>query len=205
MRRNRFWNVSVAAASAAALAGITTEALAQAQEPAQTRAAAAPALAPAAAAPPSASSLDQFGWLRGCWAGKVEKYDFIEQWSPPRAGMMVGVSHTMVQDRQPAAATRTTDYSYLRLEGRADGIYYVAIASGKKEQAFKFDSAREEDGRTHYTFTNPGQGFPERIVYVRGTAGWLYANVMGKVGGKQKDIVYPMRHVDCGTGALIED
>ena len=204
MRRNRFWNVSVAAACAATLVGVTMGALAQTQEPAQTRAAATPTPAPAAAAPSSGSSLDQFGWLRGCWAGKVEKYDFIEQWSPPRAGMMVGVSHTMVQDKQPAA-TRTGDYSYLRLEARADGIYYIAIASGKKEEAFKFDSAREEDGRTHYTFTNPGQGFPERIVYVRGNGGWLYANVIGKVGGKQKDIVYPMQHVDCGTGALLQD
>ena len=206
MRRNRFCHILVAAASAATLSAIGTGAQAQAPEPAQPPATAAPAPAPATpAAPASASSLDQFGWLRGCWAGKVERYDFIEQWSAPRAGMMVGVSHMMAQDRQQAAPPRTADFSYLRLEGRADGVYYVVIPSGKKEAAFRFDSAREEEGRTAYTFINPGEGFPERIVYTRGAGGWLYAKVAGKVGGQQKDIVYPMRHVDCLTGAVIED
>jgi hypothetical protein len=56
-----------------------------------------------------------------------------------------------------------------------------------------------------YTFNNPGEGFPERIVYVRGAGGWLYARVQGKVGAQEKNITYPMRRVDCVTGAFIED
>jgi len=118
---------------------------------------------------------------------------------------MVGVSHMMMQDRQQTAQPRTADYTYLRLEQRSDGIYYAAIPSGKKETVFKFESAHEDEGRTGYTFINPGEGFPERIVYTKGTQGWLYAKVAGKVGGQQKDITYPMRHVDCLTGAFIED
>jgi hypothetical protein len=119
--------------------------------------------------------------------------------------MMIGFSHTTVQDKQRAAAMRTDDYSYLRLEARADGVYYIAIPSGKKEAAFKLTSTREENGRMLYTFTNPADEFPQRIVYVRGKEGWLYAQVAGKVGSEQKEVTYPMQRVDCATGALVAD
>ena len=199
---NRSWYMLIAAAGAAALLAVRVHAQAQAPESAQAPSPPAAAPAPAPAAP--AASLDQLAWLRGCWAGKVEQWDFIEQWSAPRAGMMVGVSHSMVQDK-PAGSLRTDDYSYLRLEARADGIYYVAIPSGKKETAFKFASAREEDGRMAYTFANPGDQFPQQIIYVRGHEGWLYAQVAGKVGNEQKKVIYPMRRVDCATGALMDN
>src|SRR5271170_25388 len=100
-----------------------------------------PAPGPAAPEPPhpppaASPALGQLAWLRGCWAGNVNRRDFLEQWLPPRADMMVGVSHTVVQ-RNNDASVRTEDYTYLRLEARADGVYYVAIPSGKKELAFK--------------------------------------------------------------------
>ena len=198
---NRSWYVMIAAASAAVLLAGRLHAETQPQAPAEPPAPAAAAPAIPAATPP----LEELAWLRGCWSGKVERYDFIEQWSPPRAGMMIGFSHTTVQDKQLAAAARTDDYSYLRLEARADGIYYIAIPSGKKQIAFKLASTREENGRMLYTFTNPTDEFPQRIVYVRGREGWLYAQVAGKVGSEQKEITYPMQHVDCATGALIAD
>jgi hypothetical protein len=176
MNRSRY--VMIAAASAALL--LAGRLYAQTQPPEPAPAAAAPA-APAATPP-----LEELAWLRGCWTGKVDRYDFIEQWSPPRAGMMIGFSHTTVQDKQHAAAARTDDYSYLRLEARADGIYYVAIPSGKKEAAFKLTSAREESGRMLYTFTNPADEFPQRIAMCE-ARGWLYAQVAG-CRSEQKEI-----------------
>ena len=209
MRMNRCRYIMIAAASA--VCSIASVASAQMQAPAQPPPSAPepPATTSPAPAPPeqassaTAPALEQLAWLRGCWAGKVDRFDFIEQWSAPRAGMMVGVSQTTVQDKQKGA--RTDDYTYLRLEARADGLYYVAISSGKKESAFKFASATEDKGHTAYTFTAPGEGFPQRIVYVRGAGGWLYAQVAGKVGGQAKEVTYPMRRVDCATGALIEN
>src|SRR5215831_18899700 len=41
-------------------------------------------------------SLEALAWLRGCWLGNVNRREFLEQWSPPRGGMMVGFSHTVV-------------------------------------------------------------------------------------------------------------
>jgi hypothetical protein len=169
--------------------------------PAQT----APAkTAPQQEAPQNASSpLDQLAWLRGCWAGKVERFDFVESWLPARGGMMVGINQTIVRERNKSRATQTQEFQYLRLEERADGVYYVAIPSGKKESAFKLTSVGEELGRQAYTFTNSGNEFPQQIVYLHGREGWLFAKVSGTTANHPNptEVTYPMQHVDCATGA----
>jgi hypothetical protein len=160
--------------------------------------AAAPPAAPTTSA--ASTTLAALAWLRGCWAGKVDVYDFIEQWLPPRAGMMVGVSHTLVQDRKQPSGVRTEDYEYLRLEARADGVYYIASPSRKDEVGFKLTGTASDQGDTTFTFSNPSEGFPQRIVYRHTKAGSLYAEVGGKVDGRDKAVTYPMHPVDCVTG-----
>lgn len=163
-----------------------------------------PAAPEAPPAPPAASpSLAQLAWLRGCWAGNVNRRDFIEQWLPPRADMMVGVSHTVVQ-RKNSAEMRTEDYTYLRLEARTDGVYYVAAPSGKKEMAFRLTGVANDKGVMGFTFTGPGDSFPQRIVYRHTETGELFAGVGGKVDGKDNEVIYPMHHVDCATGESVK-
>ena len=187
--------------------------VAVAQTPPPSAPSAAPAAPPSAnapAPPPSTSvpavagsALDQLSWLRGCWAGKVGQFDYVESWLAERGGMMVGINQTIVPDGKPASGFKTQDYQYLRLEQRPDGIYYVAIPSGEKEIAFKLTSVGEELGRKAYTFTNPSDEFPKQIVYTRGKEGWLYAKVGGEVAKHPKEVTYPMQHVDCVTGTLL--
>jgi len=154
----------------------------------------------------AASALDQFAWLRGCWAGKVERREFIESWLPARGGMMVGIGHTVLQEKKKRGGEqKTSEFQYLRLEERADGVYYIAVESGTKETTFKFTSVGDEMGRKAYTFVNPVDTFPQKIVYMRGAEGWLYAQVAGKVGNAPKEVTYPMRHVDCVTGATLSE
>ena len=166
---------------------------------------AASAQAPApAAAPPAAvgasPALEQLAWLRGCWTGNVNQRDFMEQWLPPRADMMVGVSHTAVQSGKNPSDTRTEDYTYLRLEARRDGVYYVAIPSGKNELAFKLASVDKDQGDVVFNFTVGTEGFPQRITYRHTANGALFAEVAGKVDGKDNKVIYPMHQVDCVTG-----
>jgi uncharacterized protein DUF6265 len=186
-----------------------------------TTAAPAAPTAPPKAVPGAASpSLDALAWLRGCWKGSAARREFREQWMPAQGGMMVGISHTVVAPKlqgpmqhrldtagkeQDPAAEKTQDFEYLRLETRPDGVYYVDIPSGKTERAFKFTAISEDNGAKLYTFANPVDEFPQRLVYRHGKEGWLYAQVMGKPGAETKDVVYPMRHVDCLTDALLED
>lgn len=149
-----------------------------------------------APAAPSPTPLDALAWLAGCWEGKVNSRDFREEWLPLRGDVMVGASQTAMQGK-------TQDFEYLRLELRADGVYYVALASGKKETAFRMAGKTIDGADEIFTFDSPGGEFPQRIIYRRGTEGWLFAHVEGKLNGEAKQVIYPMRHVDCQSGELI--
>ena len=190
------WAALAAAALAALLAGC-------AAGPAQ-----APAAPPVVAPPPpaivpnpgpvDASSLPSLAWLHGCWAGSVNQRDFREQWSPLRGGMLVGAGHTVNQDK-------TQSYEFLRIEGRGDGIYYVAKPSGQVEAAFKLESIAMDDKDAIFLFANPAHDFPQRIIYRRGSEGWLYATIEGKLNGQDRQVIYPMRRVNCENGEFIRN
>jgi hypothetical protein len=202
----------VAAAVAWACSPANGQTAAQGAEPAT------PAAAPSPAA--AQSSLEALAWLRGCWRGEVNRREFLEQWSPARGGMMVGISHTVttqkfqgtVKEKMDAVGKakagpsneKTQDYEYLRLESRPDGVYYVAIPSGKKEVAFKLTDVADNQGARLFTFSNAVDEFPQRIVYGH-AGGWLYAQVMAKAGEAGRDVTYPMQHVDCATGAILKE
>lgn len=155
------------------------------------------AQAPAVPAPAGdVNAVASLEWLNGCWAGNVNQRDFREQWSPLRGDILVGVGSTVYQGKAQS-------YEYLRLERRPDGVYYVALPSGQKEDAFKLVSITTDDQDMIYTFANPGHDFPQTIIYRRATEGWLYAHVEGKINGEEKKIIYPMRRIDCQSGELI--
>jgi hypothetical protein len=151
-------------------------------------------------APAETGPLAPLAWLEGCWRGAVNRREFLERWMPLRGNLLIGVSHIVMQDR-------TLGFEYLRLESRPDGIYYVASPSGKSESAFRLteQSVDRAEGRNDqiFTFTNPALEFPQKITYRRGADGWLYAAVDGKSGGKDRQVIYPMRRVDCESGEFL--
>ena len=155
-----------------------------------------------AQAPPSTDDpLAPLAWLDGCWRGSVNQRDFREQWMPLRGGMLIGVSQIVM-------GGKTQGYEYLRIEARADGIYYIATPAGAKEDAFKFtgktiDTAGDR-GDELFAFERSSSEFPQRIIYRRASGGWLYAQVEGKVNGAERQVIYPMRRIDCASGAFIE-
>jgi hypothetical protein len=190
----RFSKVSVVIAVAALQAGAAAQVPPAAQTPA------VPA-AKSAETPPSASGpLAPLAWLEGCWSGMVNQREYREQWMPLSGNLMVGVSQTVMQDR-------TLGFEYLRLEPRSDGVHYVAAPSGKNETAFRLTEQTSDRtaGRNDeiFVFTNPAQDFPQKITYRRGPSGWLYATVDGKVGGADRQVIYPMRRIVCESGELI--
>ena len=142
--------------------------------------------------------LAPLAWMRGCWEGKVNQRDFREEWLPTASDMMIGVSQTTLRDK-------TIDFEYLRLESRPEGVFYVAAPSGKNEAAFRLAGQTTSGGDEVFTFVNatPGAEYPQRIIYRHATEGWLYATVEGKIKGMDKQVVFPMRRVDCQTGAVV--
>jgi len=145
-------------------------------------------------------SMPELSWLYGCWGGKVNGRDFREQWMPLRGNTLLGIGSTEFQDK-------LSSYEYLRIESRADGIFYVALPSEQKQEAFKLVSAVKDnrDQSSTFTFENPQHDFPQRIIYRRGTEGWLYATVEGKLQGQDRQVTYPYRRIDCESGEFIRN
>jgi hypothetical protein len=165
----------------------------------------AAALAQTPAPPPEVvklptDSMAELSWLYGCWGGKVNGRDFREQWMPLRGNTLLGIGSTEFEQK-------LSSYEYLRIESRADGIFYVALPSEQKEAAFKLVSAVKDDREkaSVFTFENAQHDFPQRIIYRRGTEGWLYATVEGKLSGQDKQVTYPYRRIDCESGEFIRN
>jgi hypothetical protein len=152
-----------------------------------------------AAVNPASGPLAPLAWMSGCWEGQVNQRDFREEWLPPTGDIMVGVSQTTLRNK-------TIDFEYLRLEQRPEGVFYVAAPSGKNEAAFRLaGQATAAGGDEVFTFVNalPGVEYPQRIIYRHASEGWLYATVEGKIKGADKQVIFPMRRVDCQTGAVV--
>ena len=146
---------------------------------------------------PATGPLAPLAWMRGCWEGKVNQRDFREEWLPLAGDTMIGVSQTTLRGK-------TVDFEYLRLEPRPEGVFYIAAPSGKNEASFRLAGQANAGGDEVFTFVNAASGveFPQRIIYRRASEGWLYATVEGKVNGAEKQVIFPMRRVDCQTGAI---
>jgi len=154
--------------------------------------------APAPAAPPAGdvNNIAGLSWLEGCWAGSVNQRDFREQWMPLRGGMLLGVGSTVHQGK-------TQDFEFMRVESRPDGVYFVTLPSGQRETPFKLTTVATDDKDTIFTFSNPANDFPQNVTYRRGTEGWLYATIDGKIKGEDKQVIFPMRRVGCESGEFI--
>jgi hypothetical protein len=183
--------VSCAYAALTVLAAFATHA--QSPAPAEPR----PADATPAETRAGEGPLATLGWLPGCYRGTANQREFREQWLPLRGDLLVGASHTVL-------AGKTQDFSHMRIEPRADGVYYVITPSRQPELAFRL-TGQEADGPDRvFTFSSGGATFPQRIVYRRATGGWLYIHVEGPVGGEERRVIYPMRRIDCEGGEFID-
>ena len=164
--------------------------------------AAAPPAAPSQPQPPTAPKLDEGGafaalaWLEGCWQGTVNQREFREHWLPPRGGMLIGAGQSVLRGKM-------LDYEFLRIEPRSDGIFFSQFGGDRKETSFRLDKVVSEDKDTIFTFVNTADAFPARLVYRRGSEGWLYETIEGKMNGGDRQVIYPLRRVDCETSELV--
>jgi len=120
------------------------------------------------------TSLAELSWITGDWqtlpGGRAQ---IEEHWTQPAGGSMMGVSRTVAGDK-------TVEFEYLRIEQRADGIYYVAHPKARCPGTdFKLTRATA----TEAVFENPQHDFPKRIIY-RKTEDGLTASIDGGEGTK---------------------
>ena len=128
-------------------------------------------------------TLADLSWISGDWQTALGGRRQIEDhWTAVAGGSMMGVSRTIAGDK-------TVEFEYLRIEQRADGIYYVAHPKARCPGTdFKLTSA----SATEAVFENPQHDFPKRIIY-RKTEGGLTASIDAGEGSKGMSFVFKKR------------
>ncbi len=121
------------------------------------------------------SDISVIAWLAGDWQGAPGRSRTEEHWIAPAGGAMLGTSRTM-------AGGKMVFFEFLRIETRADGIYYVAQPKGRPGTDFKLTRA----SATEAVFENPQHDFPKRIIYRKNADGSMTARIEGDGTEKEK-------------------
>lgn len=142
--------------------------------------------APAAGHAQAAASVEQVGWIGGCWARSAGTRLIEEQWMAPRAGLMLGMSRTVAGDT-------LREYEQVALFERDGRLVYAATPA--RQTPAEFTSIAVSD--TAVTFENLAHDFPQRVIYRRRGADSLLARVEGMRGGQLRGADYPYGRVSC--------
>jgi len=126
----------------------------------------------------TAQTLKDLAWLTGSRSMQGAIH-IEERWTEPASNMMVGVSRTIRGDK-------VVEFEFLRIEARADGLYYVAQPGGRPPTDFKLT---RWDG-TEAIFENPQHDFPKRILYRRLPDNVVVARVDGGAGTKGQEFTF---------------
>jgi hypothetical protein len=130
-----------------------------------------------------ALTLRDIAWLAGDWQLTSGSACVEEHWTASSANMLVGMSRTVAEGR-------TTGFEFMRIEARADGIYYVAQPGGRPPVDFKLAS----ESAAELIFVNPGHADRlKKVIYRREADGRLTARIEGENGGTPFSEDYPYR------------
>ena len=132
-------------------------------------------------------TLADLGWMVGDWqtaAGGKTKVE--EHWTTAAGGTMMGLGRTVAGDK-------TVEFEYLRIEQRAEGVFYVAHP---KARCPGTDFKLTRVSATEAVFENPQHDFPQRVGYRREGTG-LVAWIEGARNGQTRRIEFPYRRTRC--------
>ena len=126
-------------------------------------------------------TLADLSWISGNWqTAPGGRRQIEEHWTQAAGGSMMGMSRTVAGDK-------TVEFEYLRIEQRADGIYYVAHPKARCPGTdFKLTRA----SATEAVFENPQHDFPKRIIYRKTGDDGLTATVDAGEGSKAMSFVF---------------
>ena len=129
----------------------------------------------------SAPTLSDISWISGDWQTEPGGRRQIEEhWTKVAGESMLGMSRTVAGDK-------TVEFEYLRIEQRADGIYYVAHPKARCPGTdFKLTRA----SATEAVFENPQHDFPKRIIYRKTGDDSLTASIDGGESTKALSFAY---------------
>lgn len=118
--------------------------------------------------------LERLGWMAGDWETRDVAPYVEEHWTRAAGGTMLGTGRTVAQEK-------TVEFEFLRIETRAEEIYYVPQPGGRPPVDFKFTPTTAMEA----VFVNPGHRDPlKKIVYRKNADGTLAARIEGEANGK---------------------
>ena len=130
-------------------------------------------------------TISEVAWIAGDWqTAPGGRAQIEEHWMQPAGGSMLGMSRTV-------AGGRTAEFEYLRLEQRADAVYYVAHPKARcPGTEFKLTRRTGQEA----VFENPQHDFPKRIIYRKNADGSLTASIDAGEGTKSQSYAFlPMK------------
>lgn len=146
-----------------------------------------PGLNVAAATEPA--GVAQLAWLSGCWRGEAGEPGTQEQWMPPAAGSMLGMSRTVRQGR-------TVEFEFMQAREHADaGLVFVAQPSGRPPTTFRLLKL----GAAEAVFENLEIDFPQRVRYARLSDSRLAASIEGTRNGQARRIDFAFMRAACDS------
>lgn len=128
------------------------------------------------------------GWLQGCWQSTAGDRVVEEQWTAPRAGVMLSMGRT-------TRGNRLVEYEWVLLRERDGALEYEAHPSGQPSAVFTARTATSSE----VVSENPAHDFPQRVGY-RLDGDSLFAWIEGTNGGKSRRAEFPYRRVACQSG-----
>jgi hypothetical protein len=127
------------------------------------------------------TTIADLSWIAGDWqtaaGGRVQ---IEEHWTRVAGGSMMGMSRTV-------AGEKTVEFEYLRIEQRADEIYYVAHP---KARCPGTDFKLTRSSATEAVFENPQHDFPKRIIYRKTGDDSLTASIDAGEGSKAMSFAF---------------
>ena len=127
--------------------------------------------------------------MAGCWEQKnaAKKLLISEMWMSPAGTSILGMGRTVKNDK-------TTGWEYMRIEQRADGIYFVSRPKENAEDtAFKLIRSTKSE----FVFENKDHDFPQRVIYkLQGDK--MTGRIEGNNSGEFMYFDFPMNKVKCG-------
>ena len=134
------------------------------------------------------TSLADFKVMAGCWESRDDSKKLLisEQWMSPAGTSILGIGRTVKNDK-------TTDWEFMRIEQRPDGIFYVAKPKANSaETDFKLIST----DASRFVFENKAHDFPQRVIYTV-TKDTFTGRIEGETNGKSRGIDFPMKRAKC--------
>lgn len=131
--------------------------------------------------PPQNPTIADLSWISGDWqSAPGGRAQIEEHWTSAAGGSMMGMGRTVAGDK-------TVEFEYLRIEQRADGVYYVAHPKGRCPGT-DFKLTKSSAGEA--VFENPQHDFPKRIIYRKTGEDLLTASIDGGEGTKAMSFAY---------------